>query len=75
MEISEQELFVAGAPSTLTFDNLEPGSYFITADNTITGCSIAPVRVDIADDTRLPLVTLERVTPDQACNWRNYECR
>ncbi|MEM9822180.1 MAG: hypothetical protein AAF985_13950, partial [Bacteroidota bacterium] len=59
--------FVSGSPSTLTFNNLESGSYFISAINNATGCSIAPVRIEIEDLSRLPLITLERLVPDQNC--------
>ncbi|MEM9338315.1 MAG: gliding motility-associated C-terminal domain-containing protein [Bacteroidota bacterium] len=59
--------FVAGTPATLTYTSLEPADYFFTATNPTTGCSIAPVRVNVEDSTRNPQIGLVTITPDQNC--------
>ena len=54
--------------STLTFSNLEPDDYTVSAFNNTTGCEIARGVVNVGDDSRDPLITLESVTPDNDCS-------
>ncbi|GAB4232548.1 MAG: hypothetical protein Tsb0034_05420 [Ekhidna sp.] len=64
----------ASDATSVTYGNLDPGTYFITAikdasgtPSENTGCSIAPVKVVVKDSTRNPQVALVSMTPNEDC--------
>ncbi|MEQ6165614.1 gliding motility-associated C-terminal domain-containing protein, partial [Ekhidna sp. MALMAid0563] len=64
---------LAGSPHTniaatsISYTNLAANDYYITAENTTTGCLAATAIVNVKDSVRNPQVTLVSMTPDEDC--------
>ncbi len=64
---------LAGSPYTntaatsISYTNLAGSDYYITAENTTTGCLAATAIVNVKDSVRNPQVTLVSMTPDEDC--------
>ncbi|WP_421765287.1 gliding motility-associated C-terminal domain-containing protein [Ekhidna sp.] len=64
---------LAGSPYTnivatsISYTTLASNDYFITAENTTTGCMTATGMISIEDSVRNPQVTLVSMTPDEDC--------
>ncbi len=64
---------LAGSPYTntaatsISYTTLAGNDYYITAENTTTGCFAATAIVNVKDSVRNPQVTLVSMTPDEDC--------
>ncbi|WP_372530114.1 gliding motility-associated C-terminal domain-containing protein [Ekhidna sp.] len=65
---------LAGSPYTniaatsISYTNLAANNYYITAENTTTGCLAATAIINVKDSVRNPQITLVSMTPDEDCS-------
>ena len=59
--------FTNPAATSISYTTLAASNYFITAQNTTTGCFAATAIVNVGDSIRNPQVALVSMTPDEDC--------
>ncbi|MEP0270236.1 gliding motility-associated C-terminal domain-containing protein, partial [Ekhidna sp.] len=59
------------AATSISYTDLAANDYFITAENTTTGCLAATAIINVKDSVRNPVVTLVSVKPDENCGGPN----